>query len=293
MRVLITGGLGQVGYCLTKCLSEYENTTVLSLDKEELDITNQDAVRAIVQEFQPTIIINAAAHTAVDRAEEELELSYAINREGPKFLAEAAQEVGAAILHISTDYVFEGNKYGEYSEDDLTNPQGVYGASKLAGEIEVAKSCEKHIILRTAWVFGEKGNNFVKTMLRLGSTRDSLRIVGDQFGGPTYAGDIANTLIKIADKISKGETVEYGVYHYSGLPHVSWYEFAEVIFDAALKQEVLQTKPSIESINTEQYPTLAKRPSNSRMSTKKITNAFSIQASDWKAALVNILEYVD
>ncbi|MFH4893840.1 dTDP-4-dehydrorhamnose reductase [Vibrio diabolicus] len=293
MRVLITGGRGQVGFCLTKRLSEYENTTVLSLDKEELDITNQDAVKATVQKFKPTIIINAAAHTAVDRAEEEVELSYAINRDGPKFLAEGAQEVGAAILHISTDYVFEGNKDGEYLEIDVTNPQGVYGASKLAGEIEVAKSCEKHIILRTAWVFGENGNNFVKTMLRLGVTRDSLSIVGDQFGGPTYAGDIANALVKMAERISEGDVVEYGVYHYAGLPHVSWFEFADVIFDTAIEQGILNKKPILTSITTEQYPTPAKRPNNSRMSTQKITDTLNIEASDWKAAIANIKEYTE
>ncbi|MFA0497011.1 dTDP-4-dehydrorhamnose reductase, partial [Vibrio sp. 10N.222.54.B11] len=215
MRVLITGCHGQVGSCLTKQLANNENTLVLALDREHLDITSQESVNAVVSEFQPTIIINAAAHTAVDKAEEEVELSYAINRDGPKFLAQAAQNLGAAILHISTDYVFEGNKVGEYLESDITNPQGVYGKSKLAGEMAVTEACDKHIILRTAWVFGEDGNNFVKTMLRLGENRDTLSIVGDQFGGPTYAGDIASTLIKIANFINQGDVVEYGVYHYS------------------------------------------------------------------------------
>jgi len=199
--------------------------------------------------------------------------------------------MGAAILHISTDYVFEGNKNGEYAESDATNPQGVYGESKLAGEMAVAKACDKHIILRTAWVFGENGNNFVKTMLRLGATRDALSIVGDQFGGPTYAGDIANTLIQMAKCISQGDNVDYGVYHFSGLPHVSWFEFADAIFDSAVKQEVMVKKPSLSSITTEQYPTPAKRPSNSRLSTDKITQAFSVEASDWKAALNNIQAY--
>lgn len=291
MRVLITGCYGQVGHCLTAQLADKENTTVLALDREYLDITNQAAVKATVDEFQPTIIINAAAHTAVDKAEEEVELSYAINRDGPKYLAQAAKEVDAAILHISTDYVFEGNKVGGYEENDTTNPQGVYGESKLAGEIAVAKACDKHIILRTAWVFGESGNNFVKTMLCLGATRDALSIVGDQFGGPTYAGDIANALIQIAKRITQGDAIEYGIYHYSGLPHVSWYEFAEVIFDAAAEQGVITKKPSLSSITTEQYPTPAKRPSNSRLSTYKITHAFSTEASDWKAALTNIQAY--
>ncbi|CAH6803675.1 dTDP-4-dehydrorhamnose reductase [Vibrio chagasii] len=138
----------------------------MALDREHLDITNQDSVNAVVSEFQPSDIINAAAHADLDKAEEEVDLSYAINRDGPKHLAQAAQAFGAAILHISTDYVFEGNKTGEYEETDTTNPQGVYGESKLAGEIGVAQSCDKHIILSTAWVFGEYGNNFLKTMLR-------------------------------------------------------------------------------------------------------------------------------
>ncbi len=285
MRVLITGCHGQVGYSLTEKLSKDKEITVLALDRDRLDITNEEAVNASVVEFQPSVIINAAAHTAVDKAEEEVELSYAINRDGPKYLAQAAQNVGAAILHISTDYVFAGNKIGEYTESDITNPQGVYGESKLAGEIAVAEVCDKHVILRTAWVFGENGNNFVKTMLRLGVNRDALNIVGDQFGGPTYAGDIAEALIQIAKHITQGDSIEYGVYHFAGLPHVNWYEFAEAIFDTALEQGVINKKPNLTSITTEQYPTPAKRPNNSRLSTFKINNAFSIVASDWKTAL--------
>ncbi|MEZ9819538.1 dTDP-4-dehydrorhamnose reductase [Shewanella sp. 10N.286.45.A1] len=290
MRVLITGCNGQVGCSLSEKLANDANATVLALDRGGLDITNQEAVNVVVAEFQPNII-NAAAHTAVDSAEEEVELSYAINHVGPRYLAQAAQDIGAVIFHISTDYVFEGNKDGEYNESDTTNPQGVYGESKLAGEVAVAQVCDKHIILRTAWVFGENGNNFVKTMLRLGVTRDALNIVGDQFGGPTYAGDIANALIKIAKKIEKEDVIEYGVYHFSGLPHVSWYEFAETIFDMALVQGVIKKKPLMSSITTEQFPTPAKRPSNSRLSTEKIFNAFSVDASDWKTALNNIQAY--
>lgn len=293
MRVLITGCNGQVGHCLTEILTNTENVSLLAVDREDLDITVREAVRNIVKDFKPTIIINAAAHTAVDKAEDEVELSFAINRDGPQFLAEAAQEVGAAILHISTDYVFEGNKAGEYVESDATNPQGVYGASKLAGEIAVAEVCDKHVILRTAWVFGEHGNNFVKTMLRLAATRNELSIVGDQFGGPTYAGDIAKVLVEITKHISNGESMEYGVYHYSGLPHVSWYEFADRIFDNAVEQGILRNKPTLSSITTKQYPTPAKRPSNSTLSSKKITNAFAINASDWKKAIANLRAYTE
>ncbi|MGR5547055.1 dTDP-4-dehydrorhamnose reductase [Vibrio sp. PNB22_2_2] len=293
MRVLVTGCNGQVGHSLTELLSNTENVALLAVDREELDITNQEVVNAAVQTFRPTIIINAAAHTAVDKAEQEVELSYAINRDGPKFLAKAAQEVGAAILHISTDYVFEGNKVGGYVETDVTNPQGVYGASKLAGEIAVAEVCDKHVILRTAWVFGEHGNNFVKTMLRLGATRNELSIVGDQIGGPTYAGDIAKALVEIAKTISNDKPVEYGVYHYSGLPHVSWYEFADAIFDSAVENGVLENKPTLTSIATEQYPTPAKRPSNSTLNTKKITDTFGIEPSVWQIALTNIKAYAE
>ena len=293
MRILITGCHGQVGSSLTEQLANYEDTEMLALDREHLDITNQDAVNVAVAEFEPTIIINAAAHTAVDKAEEEVELSYAINRDGPQYLAQAAQSIGAAMLHISTDYVFEGNKAGEYVETDTTNPQGVYGKSKLAGEIAVAEACNKHIILRTAWVFGENGNNFVKTMLRLAENRDALSIVGDQFGGPTYAGDITNALIQIAKRITQGDLVEYGVYHYSGLPHVSWFDFANVILDIAVERGVLANKPSLTSITTDQYPTPAKRPSNSRLRSEKITQDFSVKASDWKAALNNIQAYTE
>ncbi|HHC6523975.1 dTDP-4-dehydrorhamnose reductase [Vibrio parahaemolyticus] len=292
MRVLVTGCNGQVGHCLTQILSNTENVSLLAVDREDLDITAQKAVSDMVKAFKPTIIINAAAHTAVDRAEDEVELSFAINCDGPKFLAAAAQEVGAAILHISTDYVFEGNKIGEYVESDVTNPQGVYGASKLAGEVAVAEACDKHVILRTAWVFGEHGNNFVKTMLRLAATRNELSIVGDQFGGPTYAGDIAKALVEIAKKISNDESVEYGVYHYSGLPHVSWYEFADAIFNAAVKERVVH-KPKLSNITTEQYPTPAKRPSNSKLSTRKINDAFTIEASDWQKALKTIKAYAE
>ncbi|CAM3208966.1 dTDP-4-dehydrorhamnose reductase [Vibrio rarus] len=293
MRVLITGCHGQVGSCLTQQLNECGNITVLPLDKAHLDITNRDAVFAIVEEFQPTVIINAAAHTAVDKAEEQIELSYAINRDGPKYLAQAAATVSAMMLHISTDYVFEGNKVGEYVETDITNPQGVYGASKLAGEMEVAKACQQHVILRTAWVFGEHGNNFVKTMLRLGATRNELGIVGDQFGGPTYAGDIAKALIQIAQHFERGDNVESGVYHFSGLPHVSWLEFAETIFAQAAKQKVLDKKPTLNGLTTEQYPTPAKRPSNSKLRTNKIQETFSIEASDWLKALNNIQAYTE
>ena len=291
MRVMITGCYGQVGHCLVEQLDPIAD--ILAVDRTELDITDENAVKVAVAKFKPDFIINAAAHTAVDKAEEEVELSYAINRNGPKFLAEAANDVNAVMLHISTDYVFSGDKNGVYTESDLTSPQGVYGESKLAGESAVINVCPRHIILRTAWVFGEQGNNFVKTMLRLAKTHDTLGVVGDQFGGPTYAGDIASALITIAKAIYSGESEQFGIYHFSGLPHVSWSEFAQTIFDKAVEQGVLNSSPTVNSITTADYPTPAKRPENSKLDTTLISNTFAINASDWKLALSNLNEYTE
>ncbi|RAS55682.1 dTDP-4-dehydrorhamnose reductase [Vibrio diazotrophicus] len=289
MRVLITGCNGQVGHCLTERLKN--KADILAVDYEGLDITDQHAVIKTVYDFKPNYIINAAAHTAVDRAEEEIELSNSINRDGPKYLAEAAQQVNAVMLHISTDYVFDGEGDRPYSETDKTAPQGVYGQTKLAGESSVAQACDKHIVLRTAWVFGEHGNNFVKTMLRLAQTRDELSIVGDQFGGPTYAGDIADALISIVEFIEKGRQPEWGIYHFSGMPYASWYDFAAKIFQLAEAKGVLAKQPKISSIPTSAYPTPAKRPANSRLNCGKIENQFGIKPSDWNAAIENIQAY--
>ncbi|EKO3437992.1 dTDP-4-dehydrorhamnose reductase [Vibrio fluvialis] len=289
MRVLITGSSGQVGHCLTERLKN--KAEILALDYEGLDITDQLAVSKTVADFKPDYIINAAAHTAVDRAEQEVELSNAINRDGPQYLAQAAESCGAVMLHISTDYVFDGEGEKPYIESDQTAPQGVYGQSKLAGEQAVVDECRKHLILRTAWVFGEHGNNFVKTMLRLAQTRDELNIVGDQFGGPTYAGDIADTLIAMVDYIEQGQQPAWGVYHFAGMPYASWYEFAAKIFQLAEAKGVLAKQPKISSIPTSAYPTPAKRPANSRLDCSKIIKQFGIKPSDWVAALDNIQAY--
>ena len=290
-KFLITGANGQVGYCLTQQLQgEHE---ILAVGRNELDITDQSAVKKAIENFCPNVIINAAAHTAVDRAETEIELSKAINVKGPQYLAEAAKSVGAAILHISTDYVFDGQRAGKYKESDATDPQGVYGRTKLEGEQAVAAANDKFIVLRTAWVFGEHGNNFVKTMLRLAKTRDTLGVVADQVGGPTYAGDIAKALIQIAEKIIAGEKVEYGVYHLTGEPYVSWYEFAKAIFAEAVSQNVLEKSPLVNAITTADYPTPAKRPANSCLDLTKIQQVFGIQPSDWQKALKNIKAYAE
>lgn len=288
-KFLITGAKGQVGHCLTTQLTG--KAEILAVDRDELDITDRDAVFNVVKTFKPDVIINAAAHTAVDRAESEVELSEAINVKGPQYLAEVANEIGAVILHISTDYVFEGTGTGEYKEDDQTNPQGVYGRTKLEGEIAVQQANPRSIILRTAWVFGEHGHNFVKTMLRLAKERDTLDIVGDQIGGPTYASNVATTLIEIANQILVDKKGNFGIYHYTGKPYVSWYEFAKAIFAEAELQNILEKSPLVNSIATSDYPTPAKRPANSRLDLTKIKQVFNIEPSDWQAALKNIKAY--
>ena len=291
MKILVTGANGQVGHCLQQQLSE-SNWEFVALTRAELDISDAKAVETAVQQIQPDVIINAAAYTAVDKAEQERDLAYAINRDGPANLARAAKHINAAILHISTDYVFAGDATGTYSEDAPTSPQGVYGHSKLEGEQAVAAANDKHIILRTAWVFGEHGNNFVKTMIRLGGTRDTLGIVADQEGGPTYAGDIAKALLVIAQQYTAGKTIAWGIYHYSGLPHISWFGFAQHIF-AEVEQAQLYEKavPQLNAITTADYPTPAKRPANSKLDCSKIEHMFGVTASDWQLALKNISAY--
>lgn len=287
---MIVGARGQVGSLLHLQASQH-GFDVMAVDRDELDITDPLAVNRQVLQWCPQVIVNAAAHTAVDKAESDVDASYAINRDGPAHLAAAAEAVGAVLLHISTDYVFAGDKEGLYVETDPVSPQGVYGASKLAGEQAVMAGCSRHLILRTAWVFGEHGNNFVKTMLRLAASRDSLGIVADQFGGPTYAGDIAAALLVMAQQALVPDFSQWGIYHFAGEPHVSWYDFANAIFHEASVQGVLVRLPAVKGIATSDYPTPAKRPANSKLDCQKIQQVFGIAPSDWRQALKNIKAY--
>tara|TARA_B110000879_G_C11178927_1_gene517372 strand:- start:2966 stop:3853 length:888 start_codon:yes stop_codon:yes gene_type:complete len=293
MRVLLIGKNGQVGRHVCKLLSDQANISLFALNKKDLDITNKTEIEVIVKKYMPEIIINAAAYTAVDSAESEVKLAHMVNCSGAKFLAEASESLGATFFHISTDYVFSGNEVGSYKETDDANPVNVYGASKLAGEIAVLNACKKHIIIRTSWVFSEFGSNFVKTMLQMAGKQKTLNIVNDQIGGPTFAGDIAHALKDILLMIDNGGIPRYGIYHYSGMPHVSWYEFANQIFDEAVEQEILSHKPKLMKIDSNQHQTAATRPKDSRLNLKKIKNQFSIQPSDWKAALHDIKLYME
>ncbi|MBE5215462.1 dTDP-4-dehydrorhamnose reductase [Pectobacterium sp. A535-S3-A17] len=277
MKILLTGANGQLGRCFQDRLpTEWE---ILATDTAELDITDLARVEEIVKDFQPDAIVNAAAYTAVDKAESEPELAEKINVTGPENLAVVANKQGIRLVHVSTDYVFDGNATEPYHEDSATNPLSVYGKTKLAGEQAVTQAAPETIIVRTAWVFSEYGNNFVKTMLRLAKERDTLSVVNDQRGCPTYAGDLAQAIISLLEKNAAG-----GIYHYCGDKEVSWYEFAKTIFSVAEQKAVLNKTPVLTSITTAQYPTPAHRPAYSTLAGGKI-QTLGIPLSDWQRAL--------
>lgn len=280
MKILLSGANGQLGRCFQDLVSKTD--TVLALGSQELDISNLQAVLSVAEEFRPDIIINAAAYTAVDKAESDAGRAAAVNCHGPENLALAAKQVGARLVHVSTDYVFDGSGTEPYLETDAVNPLGVYGQTKLAGELLVRSILPEAIIIRTAWVFSEYGNNFVKTMLRLAKDRPELGVVADQVGCPTYAGDIAAAIVKLVTDNAPG-----GIYHYCGDRSVSWAEFAQAIFAEGEKAGVLSRQPKVNFISTEQYPTPAKRPAYSVLSTAKIADFY--QPSDWQAALAKII----
>lgn len=290
-RILITGGSGQVGHCLK---AQLEGCAELSVpDSSALNIADRRSVRQAVETFRPDYIINAAAYTAVDKAESDAGRAFAVNRDGARHLVEAAEAAGAAMLHISTDYVFDGAGGALYDEAAQTAPQNIYGASKLAGEQAVLAACRRAVVMRTSWVFGAHGQNFVKTMLRLGRERDSLGIVADQYGAPTAAADIAAALITIVRRHTPEQLAERaGIYHYCGSPYASWFEFAETIFAEAAAQGVLAKIPAVKPIATADYPTPAKRPADSRLDCGKIRAVFGIGPCDWHSALSDLQPYL-
>ncbi|WP_339461938.1 dTDP-4-dehydrorhamnose reductase [Pseudomonas sp. EA_105y_Pfl2_R69] len=287
MRVLITGAYGQVGHELMRLVPA--GFEAIGLDSAELDIADAAQVAAVVDRVQPQLIINAAAYTAVDTAESELQRAYAVNRDGVANLAQAAQRSEIPLLHISTDYVFSGDATAPYGEQDATAPTGVYGASKLAGELALMEGCSRYMILRTSWVFGAHGNNFVKTMLRLGRERDELSVVADQQGCPTSAASIACALWALSQQYRDRGTLQWGLYHYSGLPACSWQAFAQEIFAQAHELGMLPRVPVVHGISTAQYPTPAKRPAWSVMDCSRLQQAQQITPADWRTELRAVL----
>lgn len=286
MKILVLGSQGQLGRCLQDQLSASDHEVTYH-GRADTDITNFSETSNRLLELRPDVVINASAYTAVDTAETEQSLADQINHLAVGNLAKSCEISGSFLIHVSTDYVFDGNAAEPYTEDDQTNPQTVYGASKLAGEIAIQRSGGRFVIIRTAWVFSEYGKNFFKTMLRLGAERESLSIVGDQIGCPTYAQDIGRLIVELLSKID-GHTLESGVYHYCGDTPCSWYQFAEEIFSQA-KQLGYSVPEKILSIATEDYPTPAKRPPYSVLSCTKIQGVSDIGSSNWRLAIGDAL----
>lgn len=289
-RVLITGADGQVGRALVQSFAG--SAEVIGCNRSSLDLANADQIREKVRAVAPDIIVNAGAYTAVDRAESERDLAFAINGRAPGILAEEAQRASALLIHYSTDYVFNGSKQGPWVEDDATDPLSVYGASKLAGEEAIRSVGGRHLIFRTSWVYAPEGKNFVLTMLRLGRERDSLNVVDDQIGAPTTAAELARATQVIAAGILEKKFATAaswsGVYHMTCSGSVSWCGFARAIFGRA--SNLLDGKaPTVNPIATSDYPTPAKRPQNSVLSNEKLKNTFNVHLAPWQSALDEVL----
>ena len=285
MKILVLGCKGQLGRCLNDQLINTEHEVIYT-SREQIDIADFEVTKSKILEFSPGLIINATAYTAVDKAEENLETADLINHLAVRNIANICNQLGCWLIHVSTDYVFDGNSNVPYKEDDQTNPQGAYGETKLKGELEIQASGCKHIIIRTAWVFSEYGNNFLKTMLRLGAERDELSIVGDQVGCPTYAQDIARSVVEIVPQLNSQEY--NGIYHYCGDKPCSWYDFANAIFDLAMTNNS-KIPGIVNSIKTSAYPTPAKRPAFSVLNCSKIENDFGVHASNWHDGIGQVI----
>jgi dTDP-4-dehydrorhamnose reductase len=281
--LLLLGCEGQVGQEVCR-LAAARGLELTALSRKQLDITNRLAVRDAV-ERDYAVVVNAAAYTAVDRAESESTQALAVNRDGARHVAEACRSAGAAVIHLSTDYVFDGRKGAAYRENDPAHPLGVYGRSKLAGEVAVREACRAHAILRTSWVFGTGGTNFVKTMLRLGGERDELSIVADQFGCPTPAAALADAILAAAEQLGPQT---YGTYHCAGAERTSWYDFAHAIFIA---QEAVAGRegPRLVPITTRDYPTAAARPQDSTLDSSLFQATFGQGPIDWRQGLNDVL----
>lgn len=287
--VLILGAGGQVGRELTG-LRWPAGMSVVGRDRAGCDLADAAAVARAVRDLAPKIVINAGAYTAVDKAESDVDQAYAVNRDGVAALAAVCADIGAGLVHISTDYVFDGSKIGAYVESDPVAPLGVYGASKEAGEQAIRAACPRHVIIRTAWVFGAQGHNFVKTMLRLGADRPELRVVDDQVGCPTPARAVARACQTAAVAMLGGAEDKFGTYHYAGDRAISWRGFAEAIFDASQRRG--GARPVVHPIATADYPTPARRPANSVLNSGRFQAAFGLAAADWAAGLAEMLDEI-
>lgn len=291
MRILLTGKDGQLGHDLQAYLSPGHE--VIAYGRDTLHLEDPEAIRQAIYQVRPQVIVNAAAYTAVDKAESEPDKAHAINARAPQVMAEAAQELQAAMVHVSTDYVFDGQHNVPYQEEDETNPLGTYGYSKLLGEKAVRQCCDLHVILRTAWVYGVGGKgSFVKTMLRLGAEREELKVVVDQVGTPTWSGDLAQAIDKFIDCLcphSPSQKPVVGTFHFTNSGAISWYDFAVAIFEEAGLLGFPLTLQRVIPITTAEYPTPAKRPAYSVLSGQKTAAVLGAPAPHWRSGLRSML----
>lgn len=286
MKVLVLGTPGQLGHELMRA-SWPVGVTLAGIGYPNFDISVEKDVLRVFADHNPDLVVNATAYTAVDKAESEPEFAFAVNRDGPRFLAIECAKRSIPLIHVSTDYVFDGTKQGLYVEDDSIAPLNVYGASKAAGELEIREIWHRHIILRTTWVYAAHGANFVKTMLRLGGERETLSVIADQYGAPTAAADLASTIVSVVAHIAQGGGA-WGTYHATGKGETTWFGFAEYIFQR-LERETGR-RPVLRSITTDQYQTAARRPYNSRLDCTKLKESFGIVLPFWQESLDRVLD---
>lgn len=295
MKILLTGATGQVGWELARTLLPLGE--VIAVNRSQADLSDLKALRSMLQQHKPDVIVNPAAYTAVDKAETEQGLAFLINAEAPSVMAEEAKEIGALLVHYSTDYVFDGTKSTLYTEDDTTNPINIYGQSKLAGEQAIQSVAGDYLILRTSWVYASRGNNFLKTILRLAAEREELKIVADQIGSPTWARLIAETTAHIVQQAMferQANSFNSGVYNLTSSGETSWQGFAQKIVDIVREQgNVVLKNKAILPIPTTDYPLPAKRPANSRLSTKRLEQHFGLSLPSWDNALKLCMQELD
>jgi len=294
VKILLTGKNGQLGFELQRALAPLGE--VLAVGQEDCDLADAGALRALVRRIAPDVIVNPAAYTAVDKAESDQDRAFAVNARAPAVLGEEGARLGALVVHYSTDYVFDGRKDGAYVEDDQANPQSVYGHSKLGGEHGLAAANPRHLILRTSWVVGAHGGNFAKTMLRLAAERERLTVVADQFGAPTTAALLADVTAQLLRQHARegAEGFPYGIYHVTAAGETSWYEYARfVIAEALAAGKVLKTIPdAVSPLTTEEYPTPASRPANSRLDTGRFRKTFGLYLPPWQQGIRHVLQQI-
>jgi len=290
MKVLVIGRSGQLATSLLSA-AKPQGIQLLAASRPQLDITSPASVRNTLEDVRPALVINAAAYTAVDKAEEERDMAFAVNAEGPAHLASECRRLDIPLIHVSTDYVFDGRKQAPYTEDDAPAPLNVYGQSKLAGEEAVRQVWAKHIILRTSWVFSPFGHNFARTMLRLAQAHGTLNIVADQHGSPTYAPHLAGAILRLVSKLQSGQdSLPWGIFHLCGSGETTWHGFAREIFSCSAR--LGGPTAEVQAISTAEYPTPARRPANSRLSCAKLEQSFGIRLPRWQEGVALCVEKI-